>query len=94
MKPRASPAFTLSSHARRRIDSRGISLRSVDAAIRWGRASWSHGDRLFFLDRRSVHHARREGVRVDEHEGTVVILTTDGTVRTVFRNRSLKRVWR
>lgn len=94
MPTRQLPAYRLSNHARRRLDARGVSVASLEAALRFGRRTWSHGDLTFRLDRRSTEEARLHGVRVDAHEGTTVILTQDGTVRTVWRNRSPRRIRR
>ena len=94
MQSCAIPEFTLSNHARDRIDSRGVSLESVEIALRWGRRSWSHGDRLVRLDRRCVARARRLGIRVDAHEGTMVVLSPDDVVVTAWRNRTPHRLRR
>jgi len=94
MKPRTLVHFTFSHHAQMRLHGRGMSVRSVEAALRWGRRAWSHGDCLYRLDRRSVAQARKLGVRVDSHEGTNVILTRDHVIRTIWRNRSPRRIRR
>ena len=94
MPGRELPSFTLSNHARSRLFSRGVSMQALRAALRWGRRIRSHGDHCYRLDRRSVARARRNGVRVDAHEGTTVILTQGGVVRTIWRNRSPRRVRR
>jgi len=91
---RSLPRYALSSHARSRLCSRGVSREALEAALRWGRRTWSHGDLVFRLDRRSVAAARAYGIRVDAHEGTTVVLMHDGTVRTVWRNRSPCRILR
>ena len=92
MKPRIPVHFTFSHHAQIRLHGRGMSVRSVEAALRWGRRVRSHGDWLYRLDRRSVAQARKHGVRVDSHEGTNVILTRDHVIRTIWRNRSPQRI--
>jgi hypothetical protein len=41
---RPLPHYFLSHHARSRLDSRGVSTPALEAALRWGRRTWSHGD--------------------------------------------------
>lgn len=94
MPGRPLPPYSLSLHARSRLDARGVSKTALEAALRWGRRTWSHGDLCFRLDHRSVAVARKRGVRVDAHEGTTVIITQDGTVRTIWRNRAPRRLRR
>lgn len=94
MPARRLPDYTLSRHARERLDQRGVSLSGLEAALRWGRRSWTHGDLQYRLDRRRVQAARREGIRVDEHEGTTVILTQSEVVKSVWRNRRPRRIRR
>ncbi|MCB9759853.1 MAG: hypothetical protein H6739_08470 [Alphaproteobacteria bacterium] len=91
MASRTLPDFRLSDHARHRMDERCIGLIAVRTALRWGRRTWSHGDHRYHLGRRAVARARRLGVRIDAHEGVFVILSRDGVVRSVYRNRRPRR---
>lgn len=88
------PALVISTHAHRRSSSRRIPEEAITAAIRWGRRYWTHGDLAWRLDRRSVEAARRCGVRVDDYEGVTVIVATGGVVRTVWCNRTPRRIRR
>ncbi|MCB9795190.1 MAG: hypothetical protein H6741_21005 [Alphaproteobacteria bacterium] len=81
----------LTKHAWKRLCGRGVSRASITAALRWGRRTWSHGELHYFLGKRAVKAARRQGVRVDAHEGTTVILSLDDQIVTVYRNRQPKR---
>ena len=94
MARRPAGPITYSHHARRRADARSISAAAIDATLSWGRRSWSHGDRVFRLDRRTVERARVDGVRIDQHEGVTVVLSADGTIKTTFRNRTPRRILR
>lgn len=91
---RSLPPYRLSKHARVRLDARGVSMDALEAALRWGRRGWSQGALRYRLDRRSVDTARRQGVRVDAHEGTTVILSPSGLVLTIWRNRQPHRIRR
>ena len=93
--PRSSlTALYLSPHARQRANARSISAEAIDAALRWGRRCWSHGDQIWRLDRRCVQRAAAKGVRVDAHEGVTVVQAPDGSIITVYRNRDPRRIRR
>lgn len=94
MSRRPEHPVTFSYHAHRRADARRISAPAIEATLAWGRRTWSHGDQVFRLDRRSVEHARRQGLRLDAHEGVTVVLAADGTIKTTFRNRNPRRILR
>lgn len=81
-------------HALRRAAQRGISPASVHTALRYGRRYRSWGDVVYRLDRRSVLAARRQGVRIEDDEGIHVVVTRSGVVKTVYRNRTPKRIRR
>lgn len=83
-----------SKHALRRAAQRGITPATVHTVLRYGRKYRSWGDLVYRLDRRSVREARRQGIRIDDAEGVHVVLTRSGVVKTVYRNRSPKRIWR
>jgi len=87
-------AFTFTRHGRLRSDARRISRPEIQAALRWGRRYHSHGDRVFRLDRRSVARARSHGLRLDHFEGTTVVVTADGAIRTCWKNRNPRRIRR
>lgn len=86
--------FRLSPHARTRAGSRRIPDEAIDVALCWGRCFRSYQDVIWRLDRRMVQHARRAGVRIDRYEGVTVVLSASGVVRTVWRNRNPRRIWR
>ncbi|MFZ5476675.1 MAG: hypothetical protein ACOZNI_07870 [Myxococcota bacterium] len=88
------PEIPLSRHAIRRASARRIPAAAIDAALSWGRAYRSHADEVFRLDRRSVRLAARDGVRLDAYEGVTVVVTPDGTIRTIWRNRRPSRIRR
>lgn len=84
----------LSQHAHRRTTARRLSTRAIEAALTWGRRYWSHGDQVFRLDRRCVRRAASEGIRLDCFEGVTVVVAPTGTIVTVWRNRSPRRIRR
>lgn len=86
--------LSLSRHAARRCAQRSVQESAIRAALRWGRRYWSHGDVVYRLDRRSVENARRQGASVDRFEGTTLVVTGDGCIRTAWKNRNPRRVRR
>ena len=91
---RSHPDWTHTEHSWRRASGRRISSRAINAAICWGRRTWTHGDRQYRLDRRSVQRAAEVGVDVRGFEGVTVILTPDQHIRTVWCNRNPRRIRR
>lgn len=89
-----SPPLSLSQHARERADARSISPAAIAAAIGHGRRFRSHGAWAYRLDRRSLAEAEQRGLQLTSFEGVHVIVSDDGTVITVFRNRRPRRVRR
>ncbi|MBD3166771.1 DUF4258 domain-containing protein [bacterium] len=79
--------ITLTAHARFRMDQRGVSTDSIELALRHGDAfPCGKGDRCFFISHKCVKRHRD----LHQHKGIAVILTRDGEVKTVYRNRDLR----
>lgn len=87
----STPApLTLTHHARRRIDARGVSRRAVAAALDYGRELHARGAVLYVLGRREVRRMRRGGLDLSAHEGVHVVCSADGVVITAYRNHDLR----
>lgn len=86
----------LTRHARARMQQRGIPAAAIDHVLRYGRERHDgHGCVVVCLDRSARRRIERKGTArgaaLDRLEGVYVVLTTDGTVRTVgHRYRRLK----
>jgi hypothetical protein len=86
------PQFTLTDHARRRLNARRIPLDAVDFVFRYGRELPSRGAVLHVLGRRELELFRKDGVNVDGYEGVHVVASEEGTVITAYKNRSPHRL--
>lgn len=85
-------ALVFTDHALRRTYSRSICDSAIQAALDFGRRYWNQGRMVYRLDRRSIEKASERGVKLHKHEGIHVVLTPDGVVATVYRNRKCKRL--
>lgn len=89
-----SEALKFSRHGQQRASARRIPDWAIHAVFDCGRPFRSFNDVGWRLDRRTVLLARLAGIRLDRWEGITVIETQDGTIRTVWRDRSPQRIWR
>jgi hypothetical protein len=84
-----------SDHARRRCRQRAVRREAIAAALDWGRPIHQRGGRTaWFLGRREVEHAAREGIDLSSHEGTSVVTGRDGGIITVIRCHDPRRMKR
>lgn len=85
----------LSRHAARRAAQRGITPSAADATVRWGLPIRQRGGRTaYFLGKRQVAAAAASGEDVSCFEGTVAVLSRDGSVVTLIRAVSPRRLRR
>ena len=89
-----NPSLDLSQHAVERADARSIPRAAIAAVIGHGRRYRSHGAWAYRLDRRSLAAAGIRGRELSAFEGVHVIVSDEGTVITVYRNRRGRRVRR
>src|SRR6266849_6088450 len=82
----------ISWHARDQMDARRLSAEAVRSALKYGRASWTRGARIFAIGRREVQYYRAHGVDLSRFEGVQVVDSADATIMTVYRNRDLRRL--
>lgn len=86
---------SISSHARRRAQQRGISLAAIEATLDWGLCIRQvHGRRAWHLGRRHVARALRAGTDLRQFENTAVVLAADHTVVTVIRTDDTSKLRR
>ena len=78
--------MVLTNHATFRGRQRRISSAAVQAALRWGsRSPVANGRFRYFLGRREVAEAIRQGAKVGAFLGVVVIATWDLVVVTDYK---------
>ena len=90
--------MNLTTHAKQRMQQRGISRETVDYVLTYGRVSHDHhGGRVIWLDKRSkAQIGKAEGWRVvrelDKHLNAFVVMDSNGLVVTVgHRYRRIMR---
>lgn len=84
------PPLTL--HAAIRMQQRGISCRAIQAALSYGRIIRAKGVTYVVVGRKEVLRYAAVGVNLDEADGLQVLLASDGSVVTVYRNRDLHTI--
>jgi hypothetical protein len=93
----AGSGYVITDHAWRRMMSRGLSVRAVDAAIAFGRTIRTRGAEIYAIGRREVQRYGKNNVDLRAYEGVqVVCVPQNGTIMTVYRNRdfgSLRAGW-
>lgn len=82
--------YHFTEHAIRQMDRRRIAVAAVQATVRYGRAAWTRGARIFAIGQREVARWRARGITLQQFEGIHVVTTADGAVLTVYRNRDLR----
>lgn len=75
-------SITMSAHALKRGHQRAISRADIDLALMYGRRKRSYGDFCFTLTDRALRDTPHEAL-CDRLRGLCVVLSGDGTVRTV-----------
>jgi hypothetical protein len=89
--------LVFSHHANHRKAQRGIREDEIALAVRFGKRYWKEGKQVYFLGRRNVpkRKAKKPSPQMREFirraEGTVVIVSQDGCICTVFRDRRYPR---
>jgi len=75
-----------SKHARQRQQQRAINDAQMRCALDWGREyNLGGGEVAFYIGNKEVRRVKRRGRRIDWAERVMVILASDGTVKTVYK---------
>ena len=81
----------LTAHAARRTARRNIAPEALEYVLTYGRRIQRTGVTFYFLGRRDVPAADRKASWATRLEGTVVLLSKDGALITVYRQRNALR---
>jgi hypothetical protein len=84
------PVHRISLHAQDQMDARSISTDALRSALKYGRAVWTRGARVYAIGRKEVQFYRAHGIDLARFEGVHVVESVGGTVITVYRNRDLR----
>ena len=80
-------ALLLPHHAERRTARRNIPPEALECVLTYGRRFQRTGVTFYFLGRRDVPAPDRQVSWVTQLEGTVVIMSSEGEILTVYRHR-------
>lgn len=86
------PALT--HHALIQATARRIGAEALLAVLDYGSEYRSCGDRFLRMDRKALRRAKSMGVDLRAYEGVTAVLSWDGPIKTTYRNRSGRRMWR
>lgn len=82
--------MVLTTHVRKRMQSRGISVEDIQATVRYGRTYYARGAVFKVIGKKEVERYSDE-IDLEHLEGVHVVLAHDGTVITTYRNRQFHR---
>ncbi len=82
-----SSVASFTRHARRRSARRNVAPDAVDYVLAHGRMIQRTGALFYFLGRRDIPPCDRRASWVSRLEGSIVIVSSDGDVITIYRNR-------
>ena len=84
--------YLLTRHAKRRMNSRRISVDALDATLRFGRKVHVRGALVFAVGKREVREWARRGIDLSEYENLQTVCNPSGRVLTVYRSRNFRRL--
>ena len=82
-----STVASFTQHARRRSARRNVAPDAVDYVLAYGRMIQRTGAMFYFLGRRDIPPCDRRASWASRLEGSIVIVSPDGAVITIYRNR-------
>lgn len=86
--------FIFTEHSLKRLSARRINDELFNMVILYGRKFYANSAEVYFVGKKEVEKARKEGVDIRKAEGLNVIVQTYGDekiVITAFKNHSLKQ---
>ena len=85
-----SDVTPITTHARLRMQGRAIHADAVEAVLAYGRRVLTRGAEVCAIGRKEVVKYADEGIDLSRFEGVQVVLSGDGAVITVYRNRDFR----
>lgn len=87
------PEYSLSTHAKMRMQQRGIGRNQLEHVLRYGRAVRAHGGASFYvLGRKETQRDGAHDADLLDAEGVHLILSAEGVVITVYRSHALRKL--
>ena len=88
----ANGTFLLTNHAWQRMNQRGIKLQNVIDTLEHGSFRYARGARIYYVGRKDIANAALHCIDLRACDGIQVIVPEDGEIRTVYRNREIRRI--
>lgn len=85
--------FIFTDHSLKRLSGRRISDELFDMVVLYGRKFYANSAEVYFVGKKEVKKARRQGIDISKAEGLNVIVQSYGDekiVITAFKNHSLR----
>lgn len=82
--------YRLTQHAWERMSGRGLSLKSIQLVLNYGRTAHIRGATINAVGRKEIEHYRLNGIDLSSVEGVQVVCTNGGSILTVYRNQDLR----
>jgi len=84
--------YHLTAHAELRMQQRGIAPQLIELVLRYGRTIYSRGLAFRVIGHKEVGRYSRDGIDLSRAEGIHVLVETDGSVITAYRNHDLRKI--
>jgi len=84
--------FTLTHHAKTRMDGRGIASHTIQMVLEFGREIRAKGAIFHVIGKWEIQQFQKLEPRLKDLEGVQVLTTEDGRVITAYRNRNLRQI--
>lgn len=85
---RTEGRFILTNHAKERMGTRGLRADAIEAVLAYGRVVYIRGADIYAVGRKEITRYSKEGIDLSAYDGIQVVVTSDGVILTVYRNRS------
>jgi hypothetical protein len=89
---RAEPVYCsmMTRHASTRMKLRGIRPEVIELVLEYGRAVFTRGAIVYAVGHKEVRRYLKDGIDLSECDGIHIVCSIDGSVLTVYRNRSFR----
>ncbi|MEM5430579.1 DUF4258 domain-containing protein [Cupriavidus oxalaticus] len=91
-RPNETSFHQVTAHAELRMQQRGISAQLLELVLRYGRTLYERGLSFRVIGHKEVEHHARNGVDLKCAEGVHVLVESNGTVITTYRNHNLRKI--